>query len=173
MSLIFWAAFSFIVFMIPVYLAKKYTPSVPDNLLIARCPNCKSTSITANKQGFGIGKAAVGALAVGPLGVLAGGLGANKIKLTCLSCGNQWDNNGFSATQDRQLQKQEILAQQTPKPQRYIKKSTYEKITAKMVAGQTNPEVIVSMLEASRENLVTENIKVVSDEEFTRITGKP
>lgn len=54
------------------------------------CPKCGSTHLTANKKGFGIGKAAVGGLALGPWGLLAGGIGKNKVKVTCLKCGYQF-----------------------------------------------------------------------------------
>lgn len=54
------------------------------------CPRCRSTKTTFNKQGFGVGKAAIGAVLTGGIGLLAGGIGANKIKLTCLECGNSW-----------------------------------------------------------------------------------
>lgn len=57
---------------------------------IVYCPKCYSTNITSNKKGFGVGKAAVGAIATGGIGLLAGGIGKNKIELTCLKCGNQW-----------------------------------------------------------------------------------
>lgn len=55
-----------------------------------RCPKCNSTSIYAGKKGFGIGKALAGAVLVGPIGLLAGGIGMKKIKLTCLNCGHEW-----------------------------------------------------------------------------------
>ncbi len=56
-----------------------------------KCPKCSSTQITAQKQGFGAGKAAAGVLLTGGIGLLAGGINSNKIKLTCLSCGNQFN----------------------------------------------------------------------------------
>ena len=46
---------------------------------IACCPKCGSTSLTANKKGFGVGK-----------GLVAGNKGAKKVRITCLNCGNQW-----------------------------------------------------------------------------------
>ena len=49
-------------------------PSADDN--IARCPKCGSTSLSANKKGFGIGKAVVGSAIAGPIGLIAGNLGA-------------------------------------------------------------------------------------------------
>lgn len=56
---------------------------------IACCPKCGCTSISANKKGFGIGKAVIGA-AFTPIGLVAGNLGAKKVRITCLKCGNQW-----------------------------------------------------------------------------------
>lgn len=54
------------------------------------CPKCHSPRTTYNKQGFGFGKAAVGVLLTGGIGLLAGGLGKNKILITCMDCGNRW-----------------------------------------------------------------------------------
>jgi ssDNA-binding Zn-finger/Zn-ribbon topoisomerase 1 len=55
------------------------------------CPKCGSTQITANKKGFGGGKGLGGALLLGPLGLLYGFRGSNKILATCLNCGHQWE----------------------------------------------------------------------------------
>lgn len=57
---------------------------------VACCPKCGSTSISANKKGFGIGKAVIGASAVGPLGLMAGNINAKKLWVTCLNCGHRW-----------------------------------------------------------------------------------
>lgn len=57
---------------------------------VACCPKCGSTSLSANKKGFGIGKAVVGAAIVGPLGLVAGNKGAKKVYVTCLNCGHRW-----------------------------------------------------------------------------------
>lgn len=54
------------------------------------CPKCNSTAIHAGKKGFGVGKALVGTVLVGPIGLFAGGIGMKKIKLTCLNCGHEW-----------------------------------------------------------------------------------
>lgn len=56
-----------------------------------KCPKCLSTQISANKTGFSGTKAIAGNLLVGPAGLLAGVAGSNKIKLTCLKCGNQFN----------------------------------------------------------------------------------
>jgi len=62
---------------------------------VAYCPKCGSTSLSSNKKGFGIGKALLGASAtmvtpLGPLGAVAGNIGAKKVIVTCLNCGHQW-----------------------------------------------------------------------------------
>ena len=53
----------------------------------AKCPRCGSISLSCNKKGYGVGKAAAGALVFGGIGLLAGGIGANKTIVTCLNCG--------------------------------------------------------------------------------------
>ena len=57
---------------------------------IACCPKCGSTSLSANKKGFGVGKALIGAELIGGLGLMAGNLGAKKVQVTCLHCGHRW-----------------------------------------------------------------------------------
>ena len=57
---------------------------------VAYCPKCKSTSLSAHKKGFGIGKAVVGAIATGGIGLVAGNIGAKKVRVTCMKCGHQF-----------------------------------------------------------------------------------
>ena len=55
-----------------------------------KCPKCSSTQLTADKKGFSGKKAVAGALLTGGIGLLAGTIGSNKVMLTCLSCGHQF-----------------------------------------------------------------------------------
>jgi tellurium resistance protein TerD len=55
-----------------------------------RCPKCRSEQVGANTKGFGLGKAAVGGLALGPVGLLAGLFGSKKVRVSCLNCGHSW-----------------------------------------------------------------------------------
>lgn len=56
-----------------------------------RCPKCGSTSLSADKKGFGFGKGAAGLIVAGPVaGLLAGGIGSKGVTVTCLSCGHQF-----------------------------------------------------------------------------------
>jgi hypothetical protein len=58
---------------------------------IVYCPKCYSTSLSSSKKGFGIGKAVIGAaLTGGAIGLIAGNIGAQKVKVTCLKCGHQF-----------------------------------------------------------------------------------
>ena len=54
------------------------------------CPRCTSKQVTYNKQGFGFGKAFLGGILTGGIGLLAGGINKNKIIITCLKCGKAW-----------------------------------------------------------------------------------
>jgi len=54
------------------------------------CPKCGSKNIHIEKRGFDAGSACCGALLVGPLGLLCGQDGANKLEKTCLNCGKKF-----------------------------------------------------------------------------------
>lgn len=57
---------------------------------IPHCPKCGSTSITVMKKGFGVGKSLIGGAVAGPVGLLAGGIGANKVQRVCINCGHKF-----------------------------------------------------------------------------------
>ena len=46
------------------------------------CPYCGSSNLTTNTKGFGVGKALTGAVLTGGIGLLAGFVGSNKVKVT-------------------------------------------------------------------------------------------
>lgn len=56
-----------------------------------RCPKCHSNQIEIDKQGFSAGKALVGGILTGGIGLVAGFHGKNKRKGKCLHCGHTWD----------------------------------------------------------------------------------
>lgn len=60
-----------------------FPPAPPE----IRCPKCNSNQLYAGKKGFSGKKAAAGAIITGGVGLLAGTIGSNKIKITCLNCG--------------------------------------------------------------------------------------
>lgn len=54
------------------------------------CPKCRSTQVSAQKQGFGLGKATVGGVLTGGVGLLGGFIRSRKVYLTCLKCGHRF-----------------------------------------------------------------------------------
>lgn len=54
------------------------------------CPRCGCAQIYAGKKGFSAGKAITGALITGPVGLVGGAIGQNKVVVTCLGCGHKW-----------------------------------------------------------------------------------
>ena len=56
-----------------------------------KCPSCGSAQISAGNKGFGLGKAALGGLALGPVGLLGGLIGSKQTTITCLNCGRRWN----------------------------------------------------------------------------------
>lgn len=57
---------------------------------IAYCPRCSSISVQPLKKGFGLGKAVIGGVLLGPVGLLAGNIGKNKVEMYCMKCGNKF-----------------------------------------------------------------------------------
>ncbi|MDR2300607.1 MAG: hypothetical protein LBF38_00940 [Deltaproteobacteria bacterium] len=56
------------------------------------CPKCQSTQIVIQEKGFSPVKGAIGGLALGNLGLLAGFHGSKNIMLYCLGCGHRWEH---------------------------------------------------------------------------------
>jgi len=75
-----------------------------------KCPNCQSTQLTANKKGFSGTQAVGGAILTGGIGLLAGTIGSNKIKITCLACGHQFSPGGdLEGVKKKKQQDAEVL----------------------------------------------------------------
>ena len=55
-----------------------------------KCPRCESTQVAGGKQGFGLGKAVVGGVLFGGIGLLGGLIGSHKVQVACLRCGHTW-----------------------------------------------------------------------------------
>lgn len=61
---------------------------------VVKCPKCGSTMVSpiASKKGFRYGRALLGAMLFGPIGLLAGTVGTGKVKIRCgcMNCGHTW-----------------------------------------------------------------------------------
>ncbi len=55
------------------------------------CPKCHSKNIHIDKKGYSLTKGVVGTVVAGPLGLLFGKHGSNKLRYTCLNCNHQWE----------------------------------------------------------------------------------
>jgi DNA-directed RNA polymerase subunit M/transcription elongation factor TFIIS len=55
-----------------------------------KCPQCGSTQVTAYRKGFGWGRALVGGVLTGGVGILAGFVGSRDVQIVCLKCGKKF-----------------------------------------------------------------------------------
>ncbi|MBS4191928.1 TerD family protein [Bacillus sp. FJAT-49705] len=81
-----------------------------DNIL---CTRCGSSNVRTGQKGFGLGKAAIGSLILGPVGLLGGFIGKKQLKFNCNNCQNTWSPNQTDYAQWANQQKrnaQEVFA---------------------------------------------------------------
>ncbi|AFQ43684.1 TerD family protein [Desulfosporosinus meridiei] len=112
------------------------------------CPRCHSPQVTAGKKGFGLGKAAIGGVLLGPVGLLAGFIGSKNMEFVCLSCKERW-NSGSNTNTAEWLQKQ------TENARNIVNKYMGKDLTEALVAGSALVAAADGVLEASeREKLI-------------------
>ena len=61
--------------------------------LSIKCPRCGSMNFSVGQKSFGLGKAAAGAILLGPIGLVGGLLGRGQLELVCLRCNNKWKSD--------------------------------------------------------------------------------
>lgn len=110
---------------------------MPQAESLIRCPKCGSTQIAANKKGFGLGKAAIGGLLIGPVGLLGGLIGSGKVIITCLKCGHPFPaGSGHSGHQSGRLPP-------SPEDQKAIEEAKQQARTLIPVLLRRNPQATV------------------------------
>jgi|GEM_PF-26080 len=112
------------------------------------CPRCHSTQVTAGKKGFGIGKAIVGGVVLGPVGILAGFIGRKNVEFACLSCKERW--SAASNTNAAQW-----LQKQTENARNVVSKYMGKDLTEALVAGSALVAMADGIIEPSeKEKLI-------------------
>jgi stress response protein SCP2/tellurite resistance protein len=138
------------------------------------CPRCHSTNIRTGEKGFGLGKAAIGGLILGPIGLLGGFIGKNQLKLSCNSCGKSWSPNQTDYVEWANQQKQRAQELFT----RYKSQDVLDAVVAGcalvgMADGRLDPSEREKMLEfvhQSQELRVFDTQKVV--QRFNYFVGR-
>ncbi|MEK5062268.1 MULTISPECIES: TerD family protein [Cytobacillus] len=129
------------------------------------CTRCGSTNIRTGQKGFGLGKAAIGGLILGPVGLLGGFIGKNQLKLTCNACGNSWAPNQTDYAQwanDQKRRAQELFT-------RFKSQDVLDAVVAScalvgMADGRLDPSERQKMMEfvnSSQELKVFDTQKVI------------
>lgn len=112
------------------------------------CPRCHSTQVTAGKKGFGFGKALVGGVLLGPVGILAGFIGSKNMEFACLNCRERWNSSSNTNTA-------EWLQRQTENARNVVNKYMGKDLTEALVAGSALVAIADGVLEPSeREKLI-------------------
>lgn len=112
------------------------------------CPRCYSNQVTAGKKGFGIGKAAIGGILLGPVGLLAGFIGSKNMDFVCLSCKERW-NSGSNTNTAEWLQKQ------TENARNVVNKYMGKDLTEALVAGSALVAIADGVIDPSeRQKLI-------------------
>ncbi|MFZ3101905.1 MAG: TerD family protein [Desulfitobacteriaceae bacterium] len=109
------------------------------------CPKCHSTSVTAGKKGFGLGKAALGGILLGPIGILAGFIGSKNMEFACLSCRERWSAAGNNNTT-------EWLKQQADNARNIVTKYMGKDLTEALVAGSALVSMADGIIQPSEKD---------------------
>lgn len=128
--------------------APSYTPSYAPSMNTPSsglsCPHCHSSRVSGGKKGFGIGKAAVGTLLLGPIGLLGGFIGSNNLEFVCLDCRYKWSPQNHGGTAD-------WLRQQANSAQSVVGKYLNGDLVDSLVAGSAIVSMADGIIEPSEK----------------------
>lgn len=75
---------------VPIYTASMQEVRTQEPEKPILCPHCGSGEFDIVKEGFDAGKAAIGGVLLGPIGLLAGASDSNNIQRICRRCGTRF-----------------------------------------------------------------------------------
>lgn len=130
---------------VPAYEQSNYQPAGQGGVF---CPRCNSIQVTAGKKGFGIGKALVGGVMLGPVGILAGFIGSKNMEFACLSCKERWGATSNTNTV-------QWLQRQTDSAKSVVNKYMGKDLMEALVAGSALVATADGIIDRSeREKLI-------------------
>jgi Zn finger protein HypA/HybF involved in hydrogenase expression len=95
----------------PKISATKSNINVKNDHNKIKCSSCISTNVSTNKKGFSGQKAVVGAVLTGGIGILAGTIGSNKVVITCLSCGKNFNiGDDFESVKAKNIETKQMVS---------------------------------------------------------------
>lgn len=114
------------------------------------CPRCGSSNIHADKKGLSVKKSLAGGLLFGSVGLLCGLVGNNKIRLTCLDCGYEFQPGERNSDVNKIMSHYNSINNVAATPTPTSKKSTEQVVRIETLLKYCNviKESKVALLEA-------------------------
>lgn len=130
------------------------------------CPKCGSDKLTADKKGFSGKKAVAGAILTGGVGLLAGTIGSNKVKITCLSCGHEF-KPGEGAKSKSDFQKKKAMDKKSGKVGMWIIGIILSLVLLSKMCGDDKNKKNKNSVKTEQNNKVT--VVKLSDDEYINL----
>lgn len=130
-----------------------------------KCPKCNSTQLTADKRGFNTGKAVVGAVLTGGVGLLAGLHGKDNIVIYCMSCGENWKPSEYNDKVQRAINNRKVKDDfdKLKRKQEYRKKLSIQRYEFMKLYKKDKSEALLFAKHHQLPRHASNNVDVVYD----------